>query len=185
LVVWFSRITEARAYSERGDRVCESNTSADGIYREVNVVALLRDRAVFVPAIFATEARTVALGCGYYGMPKQIARVDVAVSGGRLQGALEDGVNRTIFRARLVRTNPLIAGMLNRGLPRWTWPARFPSGGNVRALILAVAGLQFATAVEGQLALQSAWLRTQCKFVPVRIHLSGIRMRLPDPSDAS
>jgi hypothetical protein len=184
LVVWFSRVTEARAYSERGDPFYESNTSADGIYREVNVVALLSDRAVFVPVIYATEARTVALGRGYYGMPKQVARVEVAVYRGRFQGALEDGVNRSAFKARLVCTSPMIAGMFSRCLPRWTWPAGFPSGGNVRALILATAGLQLAVAVDGQLELQTAGLRTRCKFLPLGIHLSGIRMRLPDASDA-
>jgi hypothetical protein len=62
LVVWFSRITESCYHDQTGEWRRERSSSPEGIYSEVNVLGPLRRRAVFVLAIYASEARTVQIG---------------------------------------------------------------------------------------------------------------------------
>src|SRR5919198_6564105 len=44
LVLWFSRITEVRYYDASGERCCEGGAET-ALYNEMNIIALLRQRA--------------------------------------------------------------------------------------------------------------------------------------------
>jgi hypothetical protein len=76
LVVWFSRITEGWYRDPAG----RPRLADEGIpYNELNVLALLRAPAVFVPGIYASSELSVRIGHGY-GMPKQLVPVDFGLS---------------------------------------------------------------------------------------------------------
>jgi hypothetical protein len=177
--VWFSRITESCYHNQAGEWRCERSSSPQAIYSEVNVLGLLRRRAVFVPAIHASEARTVQIGHYYYGMPKHLAQTAVRVSGGRFEGTLVDSGRRSVVHARLFGRGRGAGAVISRLWPRWTWPAHFPGGGQVRALILATPRVQGALVRAGQLDLGTPWLPHGRRFVPVGLYIGGLRMQLP------
>jgi hypothetical protein len=180
LVVWFSRITESCYHDQAGAWRCERSSSPEGIYSEVNTLGPLRRRAVFVPTIYASEARTVQIGHHYYGMPKHLAQVDVRVREGQVQGMLIDGARRSVVHARLFGRGRGLGTILSRLWSRWTWPVHFPGGGYVRALILATPRMHLARVRPGRLALQTSWLPDARPLLPIGFYLRGLRMQLPD-----
>jgi hypothetical protein len=135
-----------------------------------------------MPAIYASEARTVQLGRYHYGMPKQLAETDVRIGSGRFDGTLAEGTRRSVVHARLRGGGRVLGAVISRLWPRWTWPVHFPSGGQVRALILATPRVQVASIRAGHLALQTTWLPRARPFLPVGLYVRGLRMHLP-PSD--
>jgi hypothetical protein len=181
LVVWFSRITESCYRDHAGEWRRERSTSPAGIYSEVSVLALLRRRAMFVPDIYASEARTVQIARHYYAMPKHLAHTDVRIGDGWFEGMLAEGGRRSVVRARLRGSWRGLGALVVRLWPRWTWPVHFPSGGHVRALILATPRVQVASVRAGQLALQTPWLAATPPFLPIGVYLPGLRMQLPPP----
>jgi hypothetical protein len=185
LLVWFSRITEVCYYDETGEWRCEHNSPSQAIYSEVNVLGLLRRRAVFVPAIYASEARTVQIGHYYYGMPKHLAQTDVCVGEGRFEGTLVDGARRSLVRARLIGGGRGLGGVISRLRPRWTWPVDFPSGGRVRALTLATPRLQVARVDAGQIAVQTAWPPEARPLLPMGLFVGGLRIQLPSSDESA
>jgi hypothetical protein len=184
LVVWFSRITESCYHDQTGAWRCERSPSPAGIYSEVNVLGPLRRRAVFVLAIYASEARTVEIGRHYYGMPKHLARTAVRVGAGRFEGTLVDGARRSFVHARLIGGGRGLGAVVARLWPRWTWPVHFPSGGHVRALTLATARLQVARIHAGQIAVQTPWLRAARPLLPMGLYAGGLCIQLPSPDES-
>ena len=97
------------------------------LYNELNIIALLRQRALFVPAIYATGERTIRIG-HRYGMPKQPASMQVRVDTTRFEAQMMDGACESFARARLLGSGRGVAQMVSRLWPRQLWPARFPIG---------------------------------------------------------
>lgn len=157
LVVWFSRITEIGYYDAHARRQREQD--ATGIYRELNVMALLRRRALFVPAIYATEQRTVAIARHCYGMPKLV------------------GLPQASFvRARVVPIRLPVPRL--RG--RRSWPVHFPSGSAVQVLLHGAAHMKLAWLACGQLSLATAWLPRPRSFLPLAVHCDTPADRVTD-----
>ncbi len=179
LVVWFSRITQSCYYDAGGEWCCEHGSSSDGIYSELNILGLLRRRALFVPGIYASEARTVHIARHYYGMPKQLAQTIVGTRAKLFEGRLVDHAHASFLRARLLGGGSLLGALVSRLWPRSTWSAQFPSGSSVRALLLAASGVQIAHVQAGQLALEAPWLAEARPFLPIGLYVLGLQMRLP------
>jgi hypothetical protein len=183
LVVWFSRITESCYHDQAGEWRCERSSSPEGIYSEVTVLGLLRQQAVFGPAIYASDVRTVQIGRRYYGMPKQLAQTDVRVGEARFEGTLIDDARPSFVHARLFGGGRGVGAVVARLWPRWTWPVHFPSGGHVRALILATPRLQVARIHAGQIAVQTPWLRAARPLLPIGLYVGGLRIQLPSSEE--
>lgn len=179
LLIWFSRVTEACFGDPAGERRCEGGPAAV-LYHELNVFALLRQPALFVPGIYATSERSVRIGHGY-GMPKEPTTMSLEGAGQRFESSMPHGARRTFVRARLLRHGEVLAKPASLLWPRRVWPVRFPSGSNVRGLIQAVPSAQIAHVRTGQLSLDTAWLPRPIRLLPVGLYLPGLRMQLPPP----
>jgi hypothetical protein len=176
LVMWFSRITGAVYGTPAGIRQSEGGPGST-LYHELNVVALLRRRAVFVLRIYATSARTILIAY-HYGMPKQPTRMSFDVGdGGIVSRANVDG-RESFVRARLLKA---VAAPLAALLPVRTWPAVFPVGSATRPLIQAVPQLQVARVEAGQVDLGVPWLPEPVSFLPFGLYLPDQCMQLPPP----
>jgi hypothetical protein len=100
LVIWFSRVTEACYRDATGQRRCDRD--AEGVpYNELNVLALLRERALFVPGIYATSELSISIGRGY-GMPKRPTGMHVEAIDKRFSSTAIDASRRSSVRARLL-----------------------------------------------------------------------------------
>ena len=177
LVLWFSRITEVCYCDAAGERRCEGGAET-ALYNELNIIALLRQRALFVPAIYATGERTIRIG-HRYGMPKQPASMQVRVDTTRFEAQMMDGACESFARARLLGSGRGVAQMVSRLWPRQLWPARFPIGTDVRATIQATPRVHVAHVRQGQLCLDTPWLPQAVSLLPVGLYLPRLRMRLP------
>ena len=72
-----------------------------------------------------------------------------------------------------------MARMVSRLWPRQLWPARFPAGTQVRAMIQATPHMYLANVQAGQLSLDAVWLPEAVSPLPVGLYLPRLRMRLP------
>ena len=178
LVLWFSRITEACSNDEKGERICMREQQ--GLYNELNAMAPLQDRAIFVPGIYATSELSIRIG-HRYGMPKQPARMLVEEDGNRFTSKTMHGRRRSYVRARLIGGGKLIGKIVSLLWPMWTWPARFPDGGEVRALIEETPAIQLAFVRSGRLSLEADWLPRSSYLLPVGVYAPELRMQLPPP----
>ena len=179
LVTWFGRVTEAwyRDAAGKPRRVSES----EGVpYNELNIMALLRGRSIFVPGIYATSDLSVRIGRGY-GMPKAPITMDVQTDGARFTSSGTDGTGRTLVGARLLGSGKPLATLLSPCWPRQAWPVRFPSGSQVRGLIQAAPRVHLARVQTGQICLRAAWLPRPARLLPLALYIRGLRMRLPPP----
>ena len=70
---------------------------------------------------------------------------------------------------------------LDRLWPRQVWPARFPSGSQVRACIQHTPCAQLALITAGRLALAAPWLPRPVALLPLGLYLPDQRMQLPPP----
>jgi hypothetical protein len=177
LVLWFSRITEVCYCDAAGERRCEGGADS-ALYNELNIIALVRQHALFVPAIYATGERTIRIG-HRYGMPKQLTSMHVQVHGTHCEASMMDGARESFARARLLGSGRGVAQMLSRLWPRQLWPARFPIGTDVRAMIQATPRVHLAYVQAGQLSLDAVWLPEAVSLLPVGLYLPRLRMRLP------
>ena len=177
LVLWFSRITEVCYCDAAGERRCEGGAET-ALYNELNIIALLRQRALFVPGIYATGERTIRIG-HRYGMPKQPASMQIRVDTTHFETSMMDGACESFARARLLGSGRGVAQMVSRLWPRQLWPARFPIGTDVRAMLQATPRVHVAHVRQGQLCLDTVWLPEAVSLLPVGLYLPHLRMRLP------
>jgi len=182
LVVWFARITEVW-YRDAEGRPRPATETGQVPYNELNVMALQWQRTVFVPGIYATSQLSVRIGHGY-GMPKRLIAMEVRRSEGQVVATAIDGAHRSVAHAHLMGSGTILARALSVWWPRWTWPARFPSGSDVRALIQEMPRAQIARLHHGRLAVEAAWLPVPVALLPLGLHLPGLSMRLPPASPA-
>src|SRR5437764_10396335 len=116
LVLWFSRITEVCYCDAAGERRCEGGAET-ALYNELNIIALLHQRAFFVPGIYATGERTIRIG-HRYGMPKQLTSMQVRVHGPHFDASMMDGACESFALARLLGAGKGPAQMVSRLWPR-------------------------------------------------------------------
>ena len=177
LVIWFSRITEGWCRDTAGGR----RQVNEGIpYAELNVLALLRAPALFVPGIYATSELSVGIGHGY-GMPKQLIAMDFSVSRARITSSAGGVAGRSSVRGRLDGSGKALAGLLGPLWPLRTWPVYFPSGSYVRALVQSIRRVQLARIEHGQLSVAATWMPETVSLLPVGLYLSDLQLRLPPP----
>jgi hypothetical protein len=181
LLLWFSRITQMCYHETEGAEHCLGRSEA-GLYHELNVVAFLRKRTLFVPGIYATSELTIRVGHGY-GMPKQPTTMQVEVGDTWVRSEVRDGSRQSVVRARLLGSGKGLGKLVSQFLPNFTWPVRFPSGSGIRALIEETPSVQLAYVQEGHLALEAEWLPEAARLLPVGCYLPGLRMQLPPPSE--
>jgi hypothetical protein len=179
LVIWFARITEACYHDAAGQRRSAIGTGQVP-YNELNVLALLRQRAVFVPGIYATSALSIRIGLGY-GMPKRSITMDVRQDGRWVIALVTDGAHRSLARARLTGSGKTLTRIMSQWWPLRTWPVRFPSGAEVRGVIQAAPRVQIARLHHGRLSVGAPWLPIPVSLLPVGVYLPGLRMLLPPP----
>ena len=179
LVLWFSRV-HSLEYGPVDSRQLLDESGGFG-YNELNVVALLRSRKIFVPAIYATGDLTQRLG-HRYGMPKSEVEMSFAAEeeGVTSSAAFEAGPSEV--NAQLLASGRILGRPFEWATPWWTWPARFPSGTSVRAEVLRVPQAQLA-AVDGMLRLDEPWLPAPARLWRLGMFVPGFRMRLPPPVD--
>jgi hypothetical protein len=178
-VTWFSRVTEAWCRDAAGKRRRVSET--EGVpYNELNMLALLRGRSLFVPGIYATSHLSIRIGRGY-GMPKASITMEIQTEGAHFASYATDGTGRTLVRARLLGSGRSLATLLSPCWPRQAWPVRFPSGDQVRGLIQATPRVHLARVRTGQICLEAAWLPRPVRLLPLALYLRGLRMTLPPP----
>jgi hypothetical protein len=180
MVVWFARITEVW-YRDAAGRPRRATETGQVPYNELNVLALLRHRAVFVPGIYATSRLSVRIGHGY-GMPKRLIEMEVGRSEGQVIATANDGTRRSVARAHLKVSWGVLARALSFWWPRWTWPVRFPSGSDVRALIQELPQARIAHLHHSRLEVEEPWLPEPVPLLPLGFYLPGLRMRLPPAS---
>lgn len=178
LALWFSRV-RSLSYGEPDEGSVLDERSGFG-YRELNIVALLRRRAIFVPGIYATSGLSQRLG-HRYGMPKREVEMWFRVLEGRIESAASFGRGPTEVSASLLASGRILAKPFDQAAPWWTWPARFPSGESVRARILRFPRAQLAR-IHGVLRLDEPWLAEPARLWPLGIFVPGFVMRLPPPS---
>jgi hypothetical protein len=179
LLLWFSRITRV-GYRDADGAHRHDGDAGSALYHELNVVAPLQDRALFVPAIYATGERTIQIGRACYGMPKQPATIHLRVGDERFLASAADGPCRSYVRARLLGSGQRLARLAARWWPRALWPARFPDARReLRALIQETPAARLAHVFAGRLALRAAWLPRPAPLLPVGLYLPGLRMQLP------
>jgi hypothetical protein len=182
LVIWFSRVTEACETGPNGRMRCERETE-NVPYDELNVMAALRQRAVFVPAIYADRELSIRIG-HTYGLPKKRKPLHFAVKGNRLESHAADvpaGTRRSFVRARLFGSGRLPAKLLSWLWPLWSWPVRTPAGTQVRARIDTAPRLQPALIRAGQVSLDESWLPKPLPIVPLALYVPQLRFHLPPP----
>jgi hypothetical protein len=177
LVLWFSRIIEVCYCDAAGERRCEGGAET-ALYNELNIIALVRQCALFVPGIYATGERTIRIG-HRYGMPKQLTSMHVQVRGTRFEASMTDGACESFARAQLLGSGRGVARIVSRSWPRQLWPARFPAGTQVRTVIQATPRVHVAHVRQGQLCLDTPWLPEAVSLLPVGLYLPRLRMRLP------
>jgi hypothetical protein len=179
LLVWFGRVRVGCYETPGGQRRCDGGPESV-LYHELNVLALLRHPALFVPGIYATSARSIRIG-RRYGMPKRATTMSFQVAAGRVRSGALVGARRSSVEARLLGSGRGLARLLTPWWPRHVWPVRFPSGSRVSAVVQATPRVQLAHIVRGQLALEAAWLPDALPLLPVGLYLPDLRMQLPPP----
>ena len=177
LLVWFARITRGCYFDASGRRRCDGGP-AGVLYHELNVLALLRRPALFVPGIYATSPRSVRIG-RRYGMPKQATTMSFQADGRRLSSCVLLGDRWSTVEARVLGPGRVLAGLLAPWLPRRVWPIEFPSGSRIRGTITAVPRVHFAHVMSGRLDFEAAWLPGPLSLLPLGVYTPDMRMRLP------
>ncbi|MEO8285517.1 MAG: hypothetical protein ABI670_03665 [Chloroflexota bacterium] len=146
LVAWFSLVKQVCYTTATGERQCmgehepqnELGQAQEGtvrLYNELNVIALLKRRAFFVPGIYATSELTIQVGRSQ-GMPKEPTIMSLRVQGHEFRSRVVHGARPSWVRARLVGSGRILSSLLSVAWPTRIWPAIFPSSSYVRASIL-------------------------------------------------
>jgi hypothetical protein len=176
LLVWFSRVKSVCYTDATGERRCTGGPEAQ-LYNELNVLALL-PRAFFAPGIYATSELTIQIG-RREGMPKQPAPMSLQAGGKRIRSRMIHGGRRSFVRARLLGSGKALGRLLSPALPLRVWPARFPSGRYVRAIIRATPRVRIAYLQAGRLSLETNWLPYRVRLLPLGLYFQDLRMQLP------
>lgn len=179
LVLWFSRV-RTLCHGPAEQRECLDQASGFG-YNELNVVALLRGRRLFVPVIYAGGGLTQRLG-HRYGMPKRPVEMTFAADQRRVNSVVTFARARSEASGRLLASGRILARVFDWPAPWWSWPADFPDGSFIRALIQRVPLAQL-TYLSGTLALDEPWLPRPARLWPLGLYVPGLRMRLPAPGE--
>ena len=179
LVLWFSRV-RSLLYGPATERRTLGEMDGFG-YDELNVVALLRRRAIFVPAIYATSGLTQRLG-HRYGMPKREVEMEFRTGEGWIRSSAAFATGRSEVAARLLASGSLLARPFDMATPWWSWPAHFPGGSSVRSRVMRVPRAQLAS-VDGVLRLDEPWLPGERELWRLGIFVPGFRMELPWPNE--
>lgn len=179
LIMWFSRIETLCYHPTVGVTRCADRN--EGVpYNELNVIALLKRRALFVPGLYATSNLTLMVG-HRYGMPKRATRMSFETREAAVRSRVMDGDRTSFVHSTLLTSGRWLGRLLSRLLPIWSWPALFPSNSFIRAFIQEVPQVQFAHVSSGQLALAEPWLPVTATLFPLGIFVPDLRMRLPAP----
>jgi hypothetical protein len=181
LLIWFSRIKQMCYQDAEGQRRCTGGLETS-LYDEVNVAALLRERALFVPGIYATSELTIRVG-HRYGMPKQLTTMWFQCEPKRLCAVMKDGKEQSMLLARRLGAGRRVARLLSRLWPRQIWPVHFPSGSNIRPLLQATPSGQWVYVKLGQLALEATWLAGVVALLPIGFYVPNLQMQLPSPEE--
>ncbi len=179
LAMWFSRITGLGYGTPDGGRAWEGGPDSV-LYNELNIVALERRAALFVPGIYATSERTIRVGHGY-GMPKEPTQMTLQVQGPRFVSDVRVNAQLSLVHARLLGRGSLPARLLAWLWPRWVGPVEFPAGDRVKARIDAAPRVQLARIQNGRLALGESWLPDPVPLLPLGLYVTQLRMTLPPP----
>jgi hypothetical protein len=176
-VLWFSRV-RSLWHGPPEQRMKLDESTGFG-YDELNFVVLLRGRRLFVPVIYASGGLTQELG-HRYGMPKRPVRMSFFADERVVEStAVSPGV-RAEVRARLRASGRITALPFAVYTPWWSWPAHFPDGSYIRALVQGVPRAQLAS-VRGRLVLDVPGLPRLIHIWRVGVFVPGLRMRLPAP----
>jgi hypothetical protein len=178
MILWFSRV-RSLCFGPPGQRRCLDESTGFG-YNELNFVALLRGRKLFVPVIFASGELTQLLG-HRYGMPKRPVTMTFTAGERMVESAATTHGVRGEVRARLLASGRILARPLDWPAPWWTWPVHFPGGSYIRALIQRVPRAQTAR-VSGTLELAVPGLPPVMTPWQLGVFVPDLRMQLPAPS---
>lgn len=181
LATWFSSVRRIR-YGEADGTTGQLGGQDEILYHELNVVALLKTRALFSPAIYATSALTIAIG-HHYGMPKQPTTLQIERPDRRFIVRMEEGGQQSTLAARRIGPGRPLGRGINALLPRWSWPTYFPDGRSVKAHLLDMPVAQLAWIGRSRLALPATWLPKPLSFLPIGLYAPGLEMKLPPPTD--
>jgi hypothetical protein len=180
LVLWFSRVSEG-CYRDQASAVHCLGGPQETLYNEVTILAVLRKRALFCPLIYASNDLSIPIA-RLYAMPKQAQPMDLDIDGGEIKSRIPLGDQSTFVAARVARGGTLLARILSRLWPVWTWPVHFPAGTRIQTLIQATPAVQLSRVSRGQLALPVAWLTRPASFFGIGMFIPQLRMQLPPPS---
>lgn len=181
LGIWFARIMEIRC-GQGGRRRIEADESPAGVpYDELNVAALLRNRRLFVPGIYASSHLSLRLG-HRYGMPKKWTNMDYRASGREVRSHAVVENARSFVTARSLPGGRLVGTGLARTLPWWSWRVDFPSGSWIESLIESGGGARLLWVKEGELTLDEPWLPRAVTLRGPALHIPRQRMMLPEPA---
>ena len=179
LVLWFSSVSEGCYRDGNGTMHCLGGPG-EALYSEVTVLAALRKRRLFCPAIYATSELSISIG-KRYGMPKEEVAMDLTVNRTRFHSAMERGGCRTFVQAQRGGPGRLLGTAVSRIWPVWSWPVSFPSGSEIQARVQATPVVERARVSEGTLALPVPWLPEPVSFRRMGMFISQLRMQLPPP----
>jgi hypothetical protein len=179
LVIWFSRVSEGCYRDVAGAVHCLGGPN-ETLYNEVTMMAVLRKRALFCPLIYASNDLSIPIA-KLYAMPKQAHPMDLAIDSTDIKSQIPFGTENTFVNARITGRGTLLAGMLSRLWPVWTWPVRFPAGTRIHTLIQQTPAVRLCRVRQGRFSLPVPWLRRPVSFLGVAMFIPQLRMQLPPP----
>jgi hypothetical protein len=179
MVVWFSRVTEG-CYRDAAQATHCLGGPEQTLYDEVTIMTVLRKRSLFCPLIYASNDLSIPIA-KLYGMPKEEGPVVLDDSQSETRARIEHAEPKTVVRAQTGGRGGLLAAVLSRLWPVWSWPVRFPSGTSIQALIQSTPKVRLARVRQGVLALPVSWLPNPVSFFAVGLFIPQLRMQLPPP----
>jgi hypothetical protein len=179
LLLWFSLFHEIRYHAPGGEVGVLGGPEA-ALYNELNIMALLKRRAFFIPAIYATTDLSLRLGKAY-GMPKKPIAMHFTASKKQINSEAREGERLSFVQAHIGGTGRVLAKLANLFWTWWTWPARLPGGGSVRAQIQSTPRIYPAFVRRGQLWVEEEWMPHPLVLLPLGLYAPNLRMQLPPP----
>lgn len=181
LGIWFARILEIRSGQGARSRSGPEGSPQGVPYEELNVAALLRNRRLFVPGIYASSDLSLRLG-HRYGMPKKWTNMSYRSSRREVRSHATVGKAASFVSARSLPGGRLVGTGLARTLPWWSWRVDFPGGSWIESLIESGGGARLLWVKEGELSLDEPWLPRGATLRGPALHIPRQRMMLPAPA---
>lgn len=181
LAFWFSRINQIVYHLPDGGQGVLGAPDA-ALYNELNVMALLKRRAFWVPGIYATTELTLRIGRAY-GMPKQLTQMTYERRGNAIESENWHGGRRSFVQARTVGSGRMLGTVARWLLPMKIWEARFPDGPPLSPLLEEIPRLTPARITQGQVWVNEAWMPEPLRLLPFGFHATALRMKLPPRRD--